>query len=303
MSLATRCTSCGTVFRVVQDQLKVSEGWVRCGRCDAVFNALEGLFDLGRDSPPEWSGAPTPALSAETAPEDEPADIGVDVDFDPPPSPSPARTPTPAPRRPALHRRHPAFVEPSRPTPTRAILELVPVDGAGGVRRPARRPDRRPPVQEARPGVGCQGRRARPARVLRRPLRLRPVRRELVGRRGRFDRIAGKRCRRPAARERPSAARLPAPRRAQGALAQRPGAARARRSAARSPRWCCCCRSAITSATPSPPAGPPPGRSSSPGASSPTAASRRRAGSTRCWSTAPRSPGRSASTPSFCRSR
>lgn len=55
MSLATRCSSCGTVFRVVQDQLKVSEGWVRCGRCDEVFNALEGLFDLDRDSPPEWS--------------------------------------------------------------------------------------------------------------------------------------------------------------------------------------------------------------------------------------------------------
>ena len=50
MSLATRCASCGTVFRVVQDQLKVSEGWVRCGRCDSVFNALEGLFDLGRDN-------------------------------------------------------------------------------------------------------------------------------------------------------------------------------------------------------------------------------------------------------------
>lgn len=46
MSLATRCTSCNTVFRVVQDQLKVSEGWVRCGRCNEVFNALESLFDL-----------------------------------------------------------------------------------------------------------------------------------------------------------------------------------------------------------------------------------------------------------------
>ena len=56
MSLATRCTACGTIFRVVQDQLKVSEGWVRCGRCDDVFNAMEGLFDLDRDSPPEWSG-------------------------------------------------------------------------------------------------------------------------------------------------------------------------------------------------------------------------------------------------------
>ena len=58
MSFATRCTSCGTIFRVVQDQLKVSEGWVRCGRCDEVFNALHGLFDLEHESPPEWAGAP-----------------------------------------------------------------------------------------------------------------------------------------------------------------------------------------------------------------------------------------------------
>jgi predicted Zn finger-like uncharacterized protein len=52
MSLATRCTACGTIFRVVQDQLKVSEGWVRCGRCQEVFNALESLFDLEREAPP-----------------------------------------------------------------------------------------------------------------------------------------------------------------------------------------------------------------------------------------------------------
>lgn len=75
MSLATRCTSCGTVFRVVQDQLKVSEGWVRCGRCNEVFNALEGLFDLERDSPPEWSESRqfTPVSAPDAgAPEDQP---------------------------------------------------------------------------------------------------------------------------------------------------------------------------------------------------------------------------------------
>ena len=68
MSLATRCFACGTVFRVVQDQLKVSEGWVRCGRCNEVFNALESLFDLERDSPPEWSpgeSVPAAAVSRE----------------------------------------------------------------------------------------------------------------------------------------------------------------------------------------------------------------------------------------------
>jgi predicted Zn finger-like uncharacterized protein len=64
MSLATRCTSCGTVFRVVQDQLKVSEGWVRCGRCREVFNALEGLFDLEREAPPPWPPAGGAAAAA-----------------------------------------------------------------------------------------------------------------------------------------------------------------------------------------------------------------------------------------------
>jgi len=63
MSLATRCTACGTVFRVVQDQLKVSEGWVRCGRCSDVFNALEGLFDLDRDAPPEGFEIRPPAAA------------------------------------------------------------------------------------------------------------------------------------------------------------------------------------------------------------------------------------------------
>lgn len=62
MSLATRCTSCKTVFRVVQDQLKVSEGWVRCGRCGTVFNALEALFDLERDIPARWQSSQTGSL-------------------------------------------------------------------------------------------------------------------------------------------------------------------------------------------------------------------------------------------------
>lgn len=63
MSLATRCTDCGTVFRVVRDQLRVSEGWVRCGRCSAVFNAQERLFDLDEPItlPGELSPTTTPA--------------------------------------------------------------------------------------------------------------------------------------------------------------------------------------------------------------------------------------------------
>ena len=67
MSLATRCTACGTVFRVVQDQLKISEGWVRCGRCSEVFNAFDGLLDLQRDAPSE----PQPDAAAEASLDEE----------------------------------------------------------------------------------------------------------------------------------------------------------------------------------------------------------------------------------------
>lgn len=68
MSLATRCNACGTVFRVVQDQLKVSEGWVRCGRCGEVFNALEGLFDLEGNSGPVPLGRETASPSSTSPP-------------------------------------------------------------------------------------------------------------------------------------------------------------------------------------------------------------------------------------------
>jgi predicted Zn finger-like uncharacterized protein len=39
MSLVTTCPSCGTVFRIVREQLDASSGWVRCGHCMDVFDA------------------------------------------------------------------------------------------------------------------------------------------------------------------------------------------------------------------------------------------------------------------------
>jgi len=39
MSLITRCPSCETLFKVVPDQLRISDGWVRCGQCDEIFDA------------------------------------------------------------------------------------------------------------------------------------------------------------------------------------------------------------------------------------------------------------------------
>ena len=44
MSQITRCPSCSTTFKVVADQLRISEGWVRCGHCKEVFDASAHLL-------------------------------------------------------------------------------------------------------------------------------------------------------------------------------------------------------------------------------------------------------------------
>ena len=58
MSLTTRCPACRTLFKVVPDQLRVSEGWVRCGQCSEIFDASLHLQQTPRavdpvpDNPP-----------------------------------------------------------------------------------------------------------------------------------------------------------------------------------------------------------------------------------------------------------
>lgn len=46
MSQITRCPSCATTFKVVADQLRISEGWVRCGQCKEVFDASAHLLPM-----------------------------------------------------------------------------------------------------------------------------------------------------------------------------------------------------------------------------------------------------------------
>lgn len=88
MSQTTRCPHCATAFRVVADQLRVSDGWVRCGHCQEVFDALQSLRQPVRPPPdgpqlaqeegepiPAFLRAPepeAPALADEEAPPDVP---------------------------------------------------------------------------------------------------------------------------------------------------------------------------------------------------------------------------------------
>jgi predicted Zn finger-like uncharacterized protein len=78
MSLITRCPACETLFRVVPDQLRVSGGWVRCGRCGTVFDAslhlLQAVPEFLSEPPdseprPEFEDRLAAGAWAEPAPE------------------------------------------------------------------------------------------------------------------------------------------------------------------------------------------------------------------------------------------
>jgi predicted Zn finger-like uncharacterized protein len=44
--MLSRCPACATVFRVDTVQIRAREGRVRCGRCHAVFDALDAMIDI-----------------------------------------------------------------------------------------------------------------------------------------------------------------------------------------------------------------------------------------------------------------
>jgi predicted Zn finger-like uncharacterized protein len=69
MSLITRCPACGTMFKVVPDQLKISEGWVRCGHCSEIFDASAHLQAAAQPlAPPAGPNAPARDVQAIPAP-------------------------------------------------------------------------------------------------------------------------------------------------------------------------------------------------------------------------------------------
>ena len=71
MSMITSCPACGTMFRVVPDQLKISEGWVRCGHCAEVFDASANLSDESiLFEPPLAQQASRPADTQATVPQE-----------------------------------------------------------------------------------------------------------------------------------------------------------------------------------------------------------------------------------------
>lgn len=161
----TSCPECGTVFRITTQELRVAEGYARCGHCSATFNAVAMLTDdvpptitvaqLAPEALPELPVGPSgaePELELEEGPTGEhivlestprsgPA-IEDHLEFDVPednwsnffeaPASAPTRlalgsSPGVAPQTPAI--------EPAAPPPVRPTLPEPPPDTEAGVYR------------------------------------------------------------------------------------------------------------------------------------------------------------------------
>lgn len=68
MSLTTSCPACGTLFRVVPDQLRISDGWVRCGKCAGVFDAQAQMQGMPAPAAPNEAQAPSNAIPTDPPP-------------------------------------------------------------------------------------------------------------------------------------------------------------------------------------------------------------------------------------------
>ena len=121
MSMITSCPACGTMFRVVPDQLKISEGWVRCGHCAEVFDASAHLADESVLDAPVAEDVRRPP-DPPTMPADLPATVPAELPrrVEPPVRPEPpVRTEPPVrpepPLRPGELRHRSAAPEPVPP--------------------------------------------------------------------------------------------------------------------------------------------------------------------------------------------
>jgi predicted Zn finger-like uncharacterized protein len=139
MSQTTRCPACHTTFKLVPDQLRVSEGWVRCGRCAEVFEAslhtvqaavAAPAFGAARSgvAPSKDAAQDAPQPASEEALETQPSvlpqpDLRLESPSELPPEPaSPAAAELPAHWRPSAPAPAPA------PAPDAAPTEPDPLD-------------------------------------------------------------------------------------------------------------------------------------------------------------------------------
>lgn len=84
MSLITRCPACETLFKVVPDQLRISDGWVRCGQCDEIFDASLHLLQTlpAEEMPVAHHAGPAPNFEATDLAHATPQPVDTDLHSD-----------------------------------------------------------------------------------------------------------------------------------------------------------------------------------------------------------------------------
>jgi len=70
MHWIARCPACGATYRVVPDQIKIAQGWLRCGQCEEAFDST-GLLVGWPDTEQNTSVATDASLVAERVVIDE----------------------------------------------------------------------------------------------------------------------------------------------------------------------------------------------------------------------------------------
>src|SRR5207248_1636775 len=139
----TVCPKCALTLVVTTEDLRVAQGYVRCGRCSSVFNALARLTEEGLTSdesveaePPASAASQTPPPAPSNPPPQD-SDAQVDVENDPqllpsllhndlpePPAPREAAPPPPGETPPPAARKAPP--PPPRETPPPAARKAPP---------------------------------------------------------------------------------------------------------------------------------------------------------------------------------
>jgi len=85
MSLLTRCPACTTLYKVVPDQLRISQGWVKCGQCGDIFDATQHLIEASTEpqvSVDDTSSESAAVASKETSLDDLQEEVQADLSAD-----------------------------------------------------------------------------------------------------------------------------------------------------------------------------------------------------------------------------
>lgn len=147
MSHTTRCPACGTIFRIVTEQLRLSDGWVRCGHCADVFDATLYLAP--------WPPVPASGPEAVAPPSDAVTASEADTDGAwAPPAPAArvrnAEDDFPSDLARFATDRTPQATATGAPAETPPATRTSRSQGAAGERRSSRRPQRLAGVASAR---------------------------------------------------------------------------------------------------------------------------------------------------------